>query len=512
MPSFKTSVAKLALLVRRRSRKLALPSETWVHILSFLADSEILPLYGVNRLFYNVAMESQYRLLSFCDGKGFLLGNACLRDVELKKRIKSICISSSWLFVDEELGISNLPAQSPPVTPPVRNTLSSLLSHRNTPKVPEQKNKRRTPPEQILVHILSVLDGAENLKELRIIHDYGPRWDFSSQILHPVSATLSNHSSLRKLYVEGYWLDEVLPLVQFHNLTSVFIAISFSSQILHSMEAVPSFVKHVAPSVEVLHFSVTTRGHSGSISVPMAAILCANALTMPNLRELTTPLMVSPDPTLIFHTISAKYGSLTKLDIYINAGDFLMDVPLSCLALPHLRILYLSFAEDAPIVDLWDGQWGFTELNEFRIKGRYLRLQEVDSMCRFFAKTALISLSIRVLILDGPLLRVLENSLPALRDLDLFANYLVWARTSLTEKKMSQDITHFAVDVQGRGLQGWGLERLFVSFYIGGVIWSRDPELSPPHQVASILSRCIPSIRTTACNYHGDESPHVVLF
>lgn len=158
----------------------------------------------------------------------------------------------------------------------MRHRIASLFSRRITPKVPERKYKCRTPPEVILEHILNVLDGAENLAEFRIIHDYGPRWDFSSLILHPVSAALSNRQSLRKLYVEGYRLDKVLPLVYFHGLTSVVIAISFSSELQHSMEVVPSFVKHVAPSVEILHFSVPDRGHSPSISLPMTEILCDN--------------------------------------------------------------------------------------------------------------------------------------------------------------------------------------------------------------------------------------------
>ncbi|KAF9488352.1 hypothetical protein BDN71DRAFT_1457493 [Pleurotus eryngii] len=393
MPSFKTNLRTLVFSTRRRSKKLALPSETWVHILSFLADSEIVPLYRVNRLFYNVAMDSQYRLLSFCDGKGFVLGNACLRDVQLKKRIKSVCISSPYLFVDEELGISLPLAQAPPATPPtMHHRIASLFSRRNTHKVSEQKYKHRTPPELILEHILNVLDGAGNLEEFRIIHNYGPRWDFSSLILHPVSAALSNRQSLRKLYVEGYRLDKVLPLLHFHGLTSVVIAISFSSELLHSIEVVPSFVKHMAPSVEILHFSVPDRGHSGSISLPMTEILCDDALMMPNLRELTTPLLVSPNPTLIFHTMNTKYGSLTKLDLHLHVEDFWLDVPLSGLMFPHLRILYLRFAPHAPILGLWDGQCGSAELDEFRIKGRDLRLEEVDSMCRFFEKTTLVSL------------------------------------------------------------------------------------------------------------------------
>lgn len=150
--------------------------------------------------------------------------------------------------------------------------------------------------------------------------------------------------------------------------------------------------------------------------------------------------MVSPDPTLIFHTMNAKYGSLTKLDLYLHAEDLLPNVWLSSLVLPRLRTLYLSFAPDAPILGLWDGQCGSAELDEFRIKGRYLRLEEVDSMCRFFEKTTLVSLSVKVFTLDGPILRVLANHLPALRNLDLFADHLLWQDVSLTRQSMARTI------------------------------------------------------------------------
>lgn len=138
--------------------------------------------------------------------------------------------------------------------------------------------------------------------------------------------------------------------------------------------------------------------------------------------------------------MNAKYGSLTKLDLYLHAEDLLPNVWLSSLVLPRLRTLYLSFAPDAPILGLWDGQCGSAELDEFRIKGRYLRLEEVDSMCRFFEKTTLVSLSVKVFTLDGPVLRVLANHLPALRNLDLFADHLLWQDVSLTRQSMARTI------------------------------------------------------------------------
>ncbi|KAL4257690.1 hypothetical protein AB1N83_012068 [Pleurotus pulmonarius] len=481
--------------------KLALPVEIWVHILSFLAHSEIMPLYRMNRLFYTVAMDLRYRHISFCDQEGFVLGNACSRNVQLKKRIKSVSISNNpHIYVDGELGISPQPAQAPSARLPVLRRITSMFSR----KAPECRVSNVMPSAQILERILNVLEGAENLEELRIICDGEPTWESSSLFVHPLCAALSNRKSLRKLYVMEYRLDLLLPVLQFKGLTSLVI---IDMELWHSMEVLPSLVEHVAASIEILHLDALQNVPPSPLSRGMAQILCDGALTMPNLRELTTHLMVSPDPMSIFHAISTRCRSLTKLDLYISVESSL-DVPLNSLTLPCLRILYLSFEPHAPIVGLWDGQCGLAELDEFRIKGRYLRLEEVDSMCRFFAETTLVSLSIRVFALDGPVLRVLADYLPMLRNLDLFADHLLWLGFSFPKQVMVQTLAQLAVDVQGRGLEGWGLEKLFVSLNYDRILWpQRDQKPEPPQEAVSILARCIPSIRTTDCGYHYIEDP-----
>ncbi|KAF4594384.1 hypothetical protein EYR40_009188 [Pleurotus pulmonarius] len=365
------------------------------------------------------------------------------------------------------------------------------------------------PSAQILERILNVLEGAENLEELRIICDGEPTWESSSLFVHPLCAALSNRKSLRKLYVMEYRLDLLLPVLQFKGLTSLVI---IDMELWHSMEVLPSLVEHVAASIEILHLDALQNVPPSPLSRGMAQILCDGALTMPNLRELTTHLMVSPDPMSIFHAISTRCRSLTKLDLYISVESSL-DVPLNSLTLPCLRILYLSFEPHAPIVGLWDGQCGLAELDEFRIKGRYLRLEEVDSMCRFFAETTLVSLSIRVFALDGPVLRVLADYLPMLRNLDLFADHLLWLGFSFPKQVMVQTLAQLAVDVQGRGLEGWGLEKLFVSLNYDRILWpQRDQKPEPPQEAVSILARCIPSIRTTDCGYHYIEDPAEIGF
>ncbi|KAL4259982.1 hypothetical protein AB1N83_010657 [Pleurotus pulmonarius] len=490
-----------------RSRfKVALPAEIWVHILSFLDSSEIMPFYRMNRLFYTVAMDSRYRHISFCDQEGFVLWNACSRDVQLKKRIKSVSISNDpHIYVDEELGISPQPAQAPSARLPVLRRITSMFSR----KAPEYRVSHAMPSAQILEHFFNVLDGADNLEELRIIRYGRPTWESSSLLVHPLCAALSNRKSLRKLYVMEYRLDLLLPVLQFKGLTSLII-IDIDQW---SMDALPSFVEHVAPSIEILYLDAVESIPPSSLSHCMAQILCDNALTMPNLRELTTHLTVSPDPMSIFHAISTRCRSLTKLDLYISVESSL-NVPLNSLTLPCLRILYLSFGPNATIVGLWDGQCGLAALDEFRIKGRYLRLEELDSMGRFFSKTTLVSLSVRVFALDGPVLRVLANHLPMLRNLDLFADHLLWLGLPFSERAMAHTLAQLTVDVQGRGLEGWGLAKLFFSLDYDRIPrpWRNQKLLEPPQEAASILTRCIPSIRTTKGLYYPQSGSLLVGF
>ncbi|KAF4594371.1 hypothetical protein EYR40_009175 [Pleurotus pulmonarius] len=333
------------------------------------------------------------------------------RDVQLKKRIKSVSISNDpHIYVDEELGISPQPAQAPSARLPVLRRITSMFSR----KAPEYRVSHAMPSAQILEHFFNVLDGADNLEELRIIRYGRPTWESSSLLVHPLCAALSNRKSLRKLYVMEYRLDLLLPVLQFKGLTSLII-IDIDQW---SMDALPSFVEHVAPSIEILYLDAVESIPPSSLSHCMAQILCDNALTMPNLRELTTHLTVSPDPIV----------------------ESSLNVPLNSLTLPCLRILYLSFGPNATIVGLWDGQCGLAALDEFRIKGRYLRLEELDSMGRFFSKTTLVSLSVRVFALDGPVLRVLANHLPMLRNLDLFADHLLWLGLPFSERAMAHTL------------------------------------------------------------------------
>ncbi len=158
---------------------------------------------------------------------------------------------------------------------------------------------------------------------------------------------------------------------------------------------------------------------------------------MPNLRELATPLMVSPDSTRVFNRLNSKYGSLTKLDLHLHAEDNPPNVPLSSLRLPHLQALSLNFVSEAAVPGLWSGRYEFPELQELRIDGRHLGLEEVASVCRFFAQTTIAVLSLRVSVLDGALLSLLAASLPALRDLSLFAADLSKQHPDLTARAMA---------------------------------------------------------------------------
>ncbi|KAF4572398.1 hypothetical protein EYR36_006900 [Pleurotus pulmonarius] len=314
-------------------------------------------------------------------------------DDGLKKRIKAITISDTPLCVNAEVGFIPGPAQYSPAEP----------------TKPQSRNL--TPPELISQHILKVLDGADNLEELRILH----------------------------------------------NLTTVSIAMRFTSEIWHTLGALPLFLKNVASSVEVLHVGALNGLHSGAISLAMTKILCV--LAMPNLRELATPLMVSAGSTRVFNALNSKHGSLTKLVLDLHAEDNPSNASLSSLRLPHLQALWLNFVSEAAVPGLWSGRYEFPELNELRIDGRHLGLEEVASMCRFFAQRTIAVLSLRVSVLDGALLSLLAASLPALRDLSLFAADLSKQHPDLTARAMAHVVDHFKADIEERNFQGWALKK-----------------------------------------------------
>ncbi len=199
--------------------------------------------------------------------------NQNFSDEGLKKRIKAISISDTPLCVNEEVGVMPGPAQYQPAEPSVSSRIRSFFHSGHTSQKP--KSSDLTAPELICQHILKVLDGADSLEELRILHKYSAQREiFGPFILYPICLALSNRHSLRRLHVEGHRLDSVLPLIRLCSLTTVSIAMRFTSEIWHSLGALPLFLKHVASSVEVLHVSALKGVHSGAISLAMTKIFC----------------------------------------------------------------------------------------------------------------------------------------------------------------------------------------------------------------------------------------------
>lgn len=138
-----------------------------------------------------------------------------------------------------------------------------------------------TPPELIRDHILDVLDGAENLEELRIFTSFDQGRGFQQNVLQPVTSALSNRPSLRKLHIDGARFNHILPLLHFRCLTEVTIIFAEVSYTLQLTEAFPEFVKHIAPTIEVFRVSVDEKGQTDALALDMLRILCddGNKLT-----------------------------------------------------------------------------------------------------------------------------------------------------------------------------------------------------------------------------------------
>ncbi len=65
----------------------SLPPEIWIRVLTFLPDSEVVRLYGVDLLFYDVALARRYGHLSLADYAAFERTKACVRLVTKHSKI-----------------------------------------------------------------------------------------------------------------------------------------------------------------------------------------------------------------------------------------------------------------------------------------------------------------------------------------------------------------------------------------------------------------------------------------
>ncbi|KAF4580664.1 ATP phosphoribosyltransferase (ATP-PRTase) (ATP-PRT) [Pleurotus pulmonarius] len=458
-------------------RMISLPPEIWIRVLTFLPDPEVVRLYGVDLLFYDVAMARRYGHLSLADYAAFERTKACVSTARLQKHVKAACIFNIF---------SNPETMSPVVRSPsaTRGSRLKRLVLRATKALRRSKNRASASLDvPTLVHdcILSVLGGAENIQELSV---WGP-WSasFEQSILQPLHSALSTRP-IRKLHVESDNLCDLLPFTEFLGLEEVSIEIMQpKAELSQAPQAFSRFIKHIAPSIRILSVA-SWEAHSVLRSI--AGVLL-DGVDMPNLRELSIPFMPTATAT---DTINSKFSLLTKLDLEFLAPT--ASLALQSLRLPHLRTLSLTFRRKEHTTGFWAGSASeLPQLEELRVCGRHLPPGEVAQCARFFSESQITRLILRVGVLDGPLVDLIAASFPVLGDLHLQAQSLASSGTMLATH---MDV--FWTEMEERRYPQWRLSQLFVSLYLPYYMVIANNG-DPAKQVMETLVRAIPSIEST---------------
>ncbi|KAF4583430.1 hypothetical protein EYR38_002181 [Pleurotus pulmonarius] len=477
-----------------------LPPEIWRHILSFLSEPyELLPICGVNRLFYDVAVDYRYRNLRM----GFPSNSAVFklrraRDPWLAKRVKSLYISTDAI----ELLFKEWPSFLLPSRTPWWSAILSLLPNAvlktvafPEPKPPPQKKDECTniDAEELSNLILDAADGMTNIEKLEfhtisVSNDLGFELEFLRLLC----------SRLQRLRTLTYWVgtDKVhlaLPILQFCSLKEITLHIHAhgAPQASASADACPrirQFLRGLAPTLESLTVSTFDREVIEQISSTLH-----EDIVMPNLQKLNTFLMI--DNVRAFQSINANYPVLTELSLTTCTPTTV--VSLGYLQLPELRSLTLWFRHMNTTHGFWNGSSSFTQLQTLHLMhGCELSSDEVTQLCRFFRKASITDLMLCVHIIDGDLIDTLALSFPSLLTLILTAEFVV--RVDIPPPEV--DLTPFELEMQDRSYPEWNLSWVNVALPVKD--WNNyTARMEAARNVTSIVTRCIPNMKRRG----GDE-------
>ncbi|KAF7426145.1 hypothetical protein PC9H_008511 [Pleurotus ostreatus] len=477
-----------------------LPPEIWRHILSFLSEPyELLPICGVNRLFYDVAVDYRYRNLRM----GFPSNSAVFklrraRDPWLAKRVKSLYISTDAI----ELLFKDWSSFLLPSRPHWWNAILSLLPDAvlktvafPEPKPPPEKKDECTNigAEEISNLILDAADGMTNIEKLEFHSTPTSELDFELEFMRLLCSRLQHLQTLT-FWVGTDKVHLVLPVLQFCNLKKITLHIHAcgAGGPAPSADACPrirQFLRYFAPTLESLTVSTFDREVIERMSLALH-----DGAVMPRLRKLSIFLMINDIQA--FQSINTNYPALTELTLTTFTPATI--VSLAYLQLPELRSLTLWFRHINTTQGLWNGSSSFTKLETLHLmNGCELCPDEVAQLCRFFKKANIIDLMLCVYILDGDLIDTLALSFPSLSTLILTAQHV--GRVDIIPTP-DVDLASFEMEMQDRSYPEWNLSWVNVALPVSD--WNNyTARMEAARMVTSIVTRCIPSMNKRG----GDE-------
>ncbi|KDQ25991.1 hypothetical protein PLEOSDRAFT_1106874 [Pleurotus ostreatus PC15] len=458
----------------------ALPPELWRHILSYIDSSLLLPICGVNHVFRDVALDHRHRHLwlgYLSDTKILLIQS--LKDPWLAKRVKSLYLATG--AVGARVDASRLALPKPKNRLGYSDILASFLPsvvRRWVTNVPVeviddiQSDATSMSAESLLPLLDVVLDQLKNVSELEIILDHAGNLAFELDFLRKLYCLfVSRNIQALSLQFYDYKLSLVLPLTPFIGLRKVSLTLlpplNPSPLSADAFSALHQFLERIAPSVEDLSFATP----DFDIVKQLASSL--HSITMPNVRELGTPLIF--DDLGAIQSMGSRYPCLSALKLYPWSPRIAPALPLGCLRLSGLRSLTLSLS------DIRDASFfepsGYRQLEELNIINAYLYSDTVDAICKFFASSSITRLRLsEFYLVSGHTFDCLSRSFPILHTLDLSTESV----NTLTSEFNSDAL----------------VERHYPDWHVSVINLKLRLRLSEsPKAIAPVLQRCIPNLK-----------------
>ncbi|KAL4254374.1 hypothetical protein AB1N83_014335, partial [Pleurotus pulmonarius] len=307
-----------------------LPPELWMHILSYLPQSDLLQARLVNWTLCDIGMDL-LRLYEHCifpfSSPGFELLRA--EEAWFAKRMKSVEISTASLFeaLCETLTPRITPAHPPPERKRTRKSqfwgvLLWWTRARGAPVHPPQaeEDTPRTPsgfpPNSAALRILDALSAAENLQKATLRLSSNDHLDEEALFARSLFAVLYSRTpiSTLDLIMRPNKLESVLPLMEFRSLKDVRLHLYDTSlnQVLPSKDPLRLFFRALAASLEALSIMSNRDDVASHISDILSDQV--SGTVMPKLRELTFYALIRNPGTL--EGIGLNFPALRKLKMW----------------------------------------------------------------------------------------------------------------------------------------------------------------------------------------------------